>query len=116
DDPVEQRPAVGRQRDRDLALENGRAGDDECAVDPEGQVVRLDEAEVLAPPGLLDRAAAVCGERAHDASRMLRIMETIAPRWRATAPIGPGTTISTPSRVGRPGRAVDGAPGLNTTA
>ena len=66
DDPADERAAVGRCRDRDLARHDDRADYDQQAVDPEGQVVWLHEAELLAPPGLLDRAAPVVAERAHD--------------------------------------------------
>ena len=112
DDPADERAAIGGRRDRDLARQDERAGDDEQAVDPEGQVVRLEEAEVLAPPGLLDRAAAVLGERAHDAARMLRIIATMSSRRRDIAPFGPETTISTPSPSPAAGLPRD----LNTNA
>ena len=57
DHAADQRAAVGRRRDRDLARQDDRAGDDQQAVDPEGRVLRLDEVELLAEPGLLDRPA-----------------------------------------------------------
>src|SRR5262249_50231735 len=97
DDPADERAAIGGRRDRDLPREDIDTGDDQRAVDPEGQVVRLDEAEVLAPPGLLDRTAAVLRERAHDAARMLRIIATMSSRRREISPVGPAATISTPS-------------------
>src|SRR5262249_17396350 len=99
DDPARERAAVGGRGDRHLSGQDIRARDDERAVDPESEVVRLNQAEVLAPPGSLDRTAAVDGERAHGATLMLRTMATMSSRLCDMASAGPETTTSTPSRV-----------------
>src|SRR5581483_10060280 len=107
DDPADERAAVRGGGDRHLSGEDIGARDDERAVDPEREVARLNQAEVLAPPGLVDRLALLDGERAHDAASMLRIMATMSWRLRDISSGGPETTISTPSRIRR--RACVGA-------
>src|SRR5262249_19608372 len=101
DDAAHERPAVRGRGDRDLPEQDMCARDDEREVAPGGEVVRLNEPEVFAPAGLLDRTAALDGERAHDAARMLRIMATMSSRLREIASGGPETTTSTPSPVRR---------------
>src|SRR5262249_35136077 len=117
DDAARERAAVCGCGDRHLAEQDVCAGNDKRAVDPEGEVVRLNQAEVLAPPGLIDRTTALDGERAHDATLMLRIMATMSSRLRESASGGPETTTSTPSRSrSRPCDSADGASGVKTNA
>src|SRR5262249_34916340 len=99
DDAAHERAAVRGRGDRHLPEQDVGARDDERAVDPEGEVARLNEAEVLAPSRLIDRTATLGGERAHDAVLRLRIMATMSSRLREITSGGPETTTSTPSRV-----------------
>src|SRR5262249_60929379 len=74
----------------------------------------LSEPEGFAPAALIDRAAALDGERAHDAALMLRIMATMSSRLREMASGGPETTTSIPSPVR--GAVTDRATGWKTNA